>query len=194
MRLLADSCVAVVVDVQERLLPHMAKRQQLERSLATLIRGLRILDVPLLATEQYPRGLGPTAPNIREALYAVDFGDRANRGTDESSQPIEKIAFSCCDELRFLERLDGLGRRQVVVAGIEAHVCVQQTLVDLRAAGRDTWIVADAVSSRSPHDRDVALQRAQQEGVHLATVESVLFELCRTAGSDTFKAISRLVK
>lgn len=184
MRLLADTCVAVVVDVQERLLPHMTESREVEAALVTLIGGLRTLGVPLLATEQYPRGLGPTVQSVREALDSGDGG----------SLPIEKIAFSCCDEPRFLERLDNLGRNQVVVAGIEAHVCVQQTLLDLRAAGREAWLVADAVSSRSPHDRDVALQRAQQEGVWLGTVESVLFELCRAAGSDTFKAISRLVK
>ena len=184
MRLLADSCVAVVVDVQERLLPHMADAPQLEQSLVTLIRGLHALEVPLLATEQYPRGLGATVPGVRDALDA---------GRDRPV-PIEKIAFSCCDEPQFLERLAALGRQQVVVAGIEAHVCVQQTLLDLHATGREVWVAADAVSSRSARDRDIALQRAQQEGVWLSTVESVLFELCRAAGSDTFKTISGLVK
>jgi nicotinamidase-related amidase len=182
MRFAVGGCVAVIVDVQERLLPHIDNHQGLEQNLVTLIRGLRALQVPLLATQQYPKGLGPTLPSIVSAL------------DEEAGQLVDKITFSCCDEPDFMERFVASGRHLALLAGIEAHVCVQQTVLDLLAAGYECCVVADCVGSRRPQDRDVALQRVAREGARVATLESLLFELCRTAGTDTFKSISRLVK
>ena len=107
---------------------------------------------------------------------------------------MDKIAFCCCNEPEFVQQIETSGRRGVVVTGIEAHACVQQTAIDLLALGYDYAVVADCVGSRSPGDRDIALRRVAQEGSRLGTMESLLFELCRSAGSETFKTISRLVK
>ncbi len=180
MRIAASEAILVLVDVQERLFPHMAEREMLERTLPILLAGLRVLEVPLLVTQQYTRGLGPTIPLLQEAVGPQEI--------------IEKIAFSCCDEERFAARLAAAGRRQVILAGIEAHVCVLQTAVDLAALGYRPVVAADCVSSRRTQDKEVALERMRSEGATVTTSESLLFELCRYAGSDTFRAISRLVK
>ena len=185
MRILREEAAALLIDVQERLFPHMQAREELERSLLTLIRGLGILEVPLLVTQQYTRGLGETIPSLREVL-----GWQAA----EPSPHLEKRAFSCCDEPDFAAALAGLGRRRVIVAGIEAHVCVLQTVVDLLAGGYTPVVAADCVSSRRAADRDTALRRMEAEGALLTTCESILFELTRSSAAQTFRAISQLVK
>jgi nicotinamidase-related amidase len=180
MRILADRTAAVLIDVQERLLPHMENHEQLLARILRLAEGLRLLGIPRLVTEQYPRGLGPTVPELRAAL--------------PEEAPLEKISFSCCEDEGFMSRLEGLGRKNVVVAGIEAHVCVLQTVLDLLAAGYIPVVVADCISSRQAGDRRIACERIRAEGGMLTTSESLLFELCRRAGSPLFKEISRLVK
>jgi nicotinamidase-related amidase len=180
MRIAADRSLGLVVDVQERLLPHMIRSEEITRRITTLIAGLSILDVPMLLTEQYPRGLGPTVEAVRASLPNVE--------------PIEKISFSCCDEPRFFEQVQERNRPWIIIAGIEAHVCVMQTAVDLAERGFTPVVVADCVSSRSAFDIEIARARLASEGILLATCESILFELCRYAGNETFKAISKLVK
>ena len=147
-----------------------------------LLEGCRALGLPIIVTQQYTRGLGPTIPELLEAL------------PQDAREPVEKITFSCCEEPRFMERLEASGRQTVLLCGIEAHVCVAQTAVDLREAGYRPVVVADCVSSRRPLDRDTALERMRQEGVLVTTAESLLFELTRRAGTDLFRTISRLVK
>ncbi len=179
MRVTCDSTSAVIIDVQERLLPVMHQPEETLNRIITLIRGLGILEVAMIKTEQYPKGLGPTVPGVSAVL---------------SADPIVKSAFSCCDDSYFLARLENLGRKSVLVAGIEAHVCILQTTIDLLERGYIPVVVADATSSRNPRDRDIAFRRMETEGARLTTVESVLFELTRESGTPRFKEISRLVK
>ena len=171
---------ALCVDIQERLLPHIHGHDELVRRSATLIRGLRILDVPIIVTEQYTKGLGTTVPEIASAL-----------GTH---QPIEKMSFSCCGNPDVEAALLGSRRHQIIVFGIEAHVCVQQTVLDLLAHGQKVVVIDDCVSSRSANDARVAIERMRQAGAVVSTMESVLFELLRVSGTQEFKSISALVK
>ena len=199
MRILREQAVALIIDVQERLFPHMEGREALEHSLLTLIRGLRVLEVPLLVTQQYTKGLGATIPAVREALGWEAPVEAPRRETATSPAVgrtpwIEKQSFSCCDEPQFSTALAAAGRKHVIVAGIEAHVCVLQTVIDLAAGGQTPVLVADCVSSRRAVDRDLALRRLQAEGAVVTTCESILFELTRLSGTETFKAVSRLVK
>ena len=172
--------LALCVDIQERLLPHIHGHEELVRRSSTLIKGLRILDVPILVTEQYTKGLGVTVPEIAAAL-----------GTYE---PIEKMSFSCCGNPDVEAAVLGSQRHQIIVFGIEAHVCVQQTVLDLLAQGQKVVVLDDCVSSRSANDARVALQRMRDAGATISTMESVLFELLRVSGTQEFKSISVLVK
>ncbi len=180
MRVLKEESVAVIVDVQERLFPHMSGREDLEKSILTLIRGLLVLDVPILVTQQYTKGLGQTIPSVYEA-----FGQYS---------PIEKLAFSCMDEQAFADALEKSGRKTVILAGIETHVCVLQTTLDMAHHGYNPVIVEDCVSSRKAGDKKTAISRMREEGTVITSCESILFELLRYAGTDTFRSISKLVK
>ena len=180
MRVVADKSVAVIVDVQQKLFPHMHDHETLRINILKLIRGLQILGIPTLVTEQYSKGLGATIDDIRDGF--------------EQFAPIEKMSFSCCDDQGFLARLGPLDPSFVILAGIEAHVCMLQTSMDLLHAKYVPVVVADCVSSRRALDSEIALQRMQSQGVLLTTSESILFELCRYSGGDTFKSISKLVK
>ncbi len=180
MRITKDNTAAVIIDIQERLYPHMYNREELERNVGILINGLHILKVPLLITEQYSKGLGKTIPAISENL--------------ENFEPIEKISFSCCDESRFLKELNMLNKKFVILAGIETHVCVLQTVLDLIDSGFHPVLVEDCVSSRKENDKKIAVDRIRSEGAIITTYESILLELCRVAGTETFKRISGLIK
>jgi nicotinamidase-related amidase len=184
MRLDTASSIVVLVDVQERLFPHMPEAEELGRRLSILLQGAAILGLPVLVTQQYTKGLGSTIEPLLRVLGA--------RGG--APAPLEKIAFGCCDEPAFVSRIEEAGRKRVILAGIEAHVCVLQTVTGLLELGYDPVVVVDCVSSRRAGDRDVALRRMEKEGATLTTSESALFELTRLAGTDTFRAISRLVK
>ncbi|MEX2444179.1 MAG: hydrolase [Alkalispirochaeta sp.] len=181
MRVTRDNTIAAIVDVQERLYPHMHDAEKVLAKIQTFIRGLTVLDLPMLVTEQYPKGLGTTIEPVRTAL-------------DNRYHPIIKSAFSCCDEEDFSQRLKEHGRRTVLIAGIEAHVCVLQTTLDLLDAGYEPVVVLDATSSRNARDQEIAARRIEREGGRITSVESVLFEIARVSGTDEFKAISRLVK
>lgn len=172
--------LAICVDIQERLLPHIHGNQELTRRAATLIRGLRVLDVPIVVTEQYTKGLGTTVPEIATALGIYE--------------PIEKMTFSCCGNPDVEAAVLGNNRHHVIVFGIEAHVCVQQTVLDLLSQGQKVVVIQDCVSSRSENDARVAIERMRHAGAVISTMESVLFELLRTSGTQEFKSISALVK
>ncbi|HEV7923681.1 MAG TPA: hydrolase [Thermoanaerobaculia bacterium] len=182
-RLNRADCLLLVIDMQERLMPVIHEREELERNADRLIRGCRILDIPTLLTEQYVKGLGATVEPVRRALLET-YGYR----------PIEKSCFSAwgCGELQ--AELRTIKKRQVLLAGVEAHVCVYQTAIDLMAAGHEVTLIADAVSSRAPRNRDIAIQRLAAEGAHISSTEMALFELLVTAGTEEFRAVSRLVK
>jgi hypothetical protein len=175
-----DNCVLTVVDVQGALARVVLAPERYLAALATLIKGLRLMDVPVLWMEQNPRHLGPTVPEIAECLADL--------------APIPKMAFSCCGCRAYLNALESSGRRHVLLAGIETHICVYQTARDLRAAGYDVDVVADACSSRTEVNKRIGLDRACACGAGVTTVETALFELLRTAESPHFKDILRLVK
>jgi nicotinamidase-related amidase len=182
-RLDRTRAILVVIDVQERLAPVIHEVSDVVANIARLIRGAHVLGVPVLLTEQYVKGLGSTVAPLREAL-------------DETCgfAPIEKMCFSSVGCADFMARLDMAGRRQVLIAGIEAHVCVFQTALDLIEKGYEVFAVEDAVSSRTARNRDIAVRRMVSEGAKIASTEMALFELTVTSGTDEFKAISRLVK
>ena len=171
-RLDRNTSILAIIDVQERLMPVIANREQVEANIVRLIRGSQILGVPILITEQYVKGLGHTVNAVREAL-----GD--------AYKPIEKSCFS---------GYRPLDRKQVIVAGVETHVCVYQTVSDLLANGYEVTIVADAVSSRTVENKDIALRRMTSDGAKLSSTEMALFELTVASGTDEFRAISKLVK
>ena len=171
-RLDRNTSILAIIDVQERLMPVIANREQVEANIVRLIRGSRILGVPILITEQYVKGLGHTVKPVRQAL-----GD--------AYEPIEK---SCFSGFRPLER------KQVIVAGVETHVCVYQTVSDLLANGYEVTIVADAVSSRTIENKEIALRRMTSDGARLSSTEMALFELTVASGTEEFRAISKLVK
>ncbi len=180
MRITASECSGLVIDIQDRLFPVMHDRDKLLHRVQLLLDGLKILNIPILVTEQYPKGLGTTL----DAL--VSLLDQANT--------IEKISFSCCGESGFMSALENLDRKRVVICGIEAHVCVLQTVIDLVERGFTPVVVADCISSRNPEDKMIALERMRQEGALITSSESLLFELTNVAGTSQFKSISRLVK
>lgn len=183
MRLQRANTVLVVIDVQEKLMPVIDRGKDLLRNVERLVRGAHLLGVPVLLTEQYVKGLGPTVGSIRHAF-------------DETSgyRPIEKACFSAHGSEPFAAQLAALERPQVVVAGVEAHVCVYQTIKDLLAAKLDVTVVADAVSSRTAENKEIALRRFVSDGVKLSSTEMLLFELLGVSGTDEFRAISRLIK
>ena len=180
MRILKEETLAVIVDVQERLFPHIADNENLAKNLKTLIQGLQVLEIPLKVTEQYRKGLGETIADIRPLLEGVWSG--------------EKTPFSCCDDEAFMNEIKKEGRKFIVLAGIESHICVLQTAIDLKALGYIPVVIEDCVGSRNQENKRIAVKRMLQEGIIVTSTESILFELCRYSGNDTFKAISKLVK
>ncbi len=180
MRVSRHESLGVIIDIQERLFPHIYQREVLENNVGILIQGLQLLQIPILVTQQYTRGLGETIPSVVDMINPFHM--------------IEKIAFSCCDESNFLAELTRFNKKFVIIAGIETHVCILQTVPDLIDNGYVPVVVEDCVSSRKENDKRIAIERIRQEGGMITTYESILLELCRVAGSETFKAISKLIK
>jgi len=166
----------VVVDVQEGFRKAIPEFEDVTRATATLIRGAEAIGVPVVITEQYPKGLGETAPEISEQL-------------PEGAEPLEKTVFSAAGADGF----DLSGRDQALVCGIETHVCVNQTVLDLLGSGTEVHVAADAVASRSEENKRVGLHKMEQAGAVLTSVETALFELLGRAGTDEFKQVQRLI-
>ena len=175
-----EDAVLVIVDVQGKLAQVMHERDVLLGNLQKIIRGAQALGVPIVWAEQNPEGLGPTVPEVADLLTDV--------------QPISKLSFSCCREDRFRQALGATGRKQVLVAGIEAHVCVYQTAADLVGVGYHVEVVADAVSSRTQANKQIGLDKAREAGAYVTSTETVLFELLGEAKGDAFKQILKIVK
>ena len=173
-----DDTALLVVDMQEKLVRLIPRHVPLVWNVGRLIDGAKILGLPVLATEQYPQGLGPTSPELAARLGPIP----------------PKLAFSCgeCGEL--FEELGRKGIHRILVCGIETHVCVQQTVHDLLAAGFRVYLAVDAVGARGQLDYEIALRRMDSAGATLTTVEAALFEWCDVAGTPEFKQISNLVK
>ena len=180
MRIIKEQACGLIIDIQERLFPHINKHDVIAANTAILIRGLKILELPLIITQQYTIGLGETIPVIKESMSEFN--------------PVEKNCFSCCDEPAFMESLKQYNRKFIIIAGMEAHVCVLQTVLDLQANNYMPVVIENCISSRKSRDKKIAVERMRQEGAFISSYESVLFELCRYAGTAQFKEISRLVK
>jgi nicotinamidase-related amidase len=176
-----NKAALVVVDVQQKLVPAMAPEvyRKTLGAIVQLVKGAKVLGVPTVATEQYTRGLGPTVPELAEAC---------------ASGAIEKMSFGCCGEPAFMARLKELGRSQVLVTGMEAHVCVYQTVLGLLDAGFHVHLVRDAICSRGKTDYLTSLENAARAGAVVTTAEAALFQMLRAAGTPEFKAISALIK
>lgn len=179
--LFIEDTVLVVVDVQGKLAELMADKEELFANLERLIRGADVVELPILWLEQYPEGLGPTIEPLAQLL-------------SPSRQPMPKVSFSCCGCPAFVDALQATGRRQVLLAGIETHVCIYQTTADLLSAGYEVQVVGDAVSSRTARNRELGLQRAHDLGATITSVEMALFELQRVARGDRFRALARIVR
>ena len=180
MRIRAQECLFVQVDVQERLFPHIADHEALEQNLVTLIKGLQLHEIPFIINEQYKKGIGETIASLREL-------------TDDYPH-FEKTTFSCCGQEDGMAAIKASGKKYVILAGIETHVCVLQTAMDLLEAGLQPVLVTDCVNSRKAKDKETAIARMVQAGVIPTTYESLLFELTVNAKNPVFKEISKLVK
>lgn len=170
----------LVIDIQEKLLPVIYESERVVDNAVKLINGFKILNSPIYFTEQYPKGLGPTESRIKSSL--------------EERGAIHKMSFSCFGAGNLFEELKNKNVQQVVVSGIESHVCVMQTALDLIANDFQVQIAADAVSSRRKFDYEIALGRMRSNGAEITLTESILFEMLNVCGTDEFKAISKLVK
>ncbi len=175
-----ENTVLVLIDVQERLIPVIHEKEELVGNLQKLITGMKILGVPIIWNEQYPKGLGATVPELSSLL------------TEQT--PVEKVCFSCCQNESFTKALAESGRQQVIVCGIEAHICVYQTVMELKTKGYEVEVVADGVSSRQAYNKEIALDKLRSNEVGLTSTEMILFELIQVAQGDAFKKISRLVR
>jgi nicotinamidase-related amidase len=180
VRLERDRSVLVVVDVQEAFRPAVLDFDRVAANVAALVRGARVLDIPVLVSEQYPKGLGRTVPEVSRHLDGIE--------------PVEKLCFSAAGDADFAKRLNESGRDQVLLCGIESHVCVNQTADDLLATGKAVHVARDAVSSRTTENRELGLHKMERAGAVITSVETALFELLRAAGTPEFKEIQKLVK
>ncbi len=180
MRILANESIGLIIDMQERLYPHIHQHEALTRTTGILIEGLKALNIKLMVTEQYTKGLGFTIQPLKSLIQDIPV--------------IEKQAFSCCDDDLFNKDFAAISPKNVIIAGIETHVCVLQTTIDLLQQGYQPVVIEDCVGSRKPNDKAIAIERMKQEGAIISTSESILFELLRYSGTETFKKVSKLVK
>jgi nicotinamidase-related amidase len=181
LKLDRKTAAVLLVDVQDRLTPAMppeALARVVKYAKAAIVAG-KELGMPVLATEQYPKGLGRTIPELRELL---------------PEPPLEKTNFSCCADPAFARKLEAVGRKQVIIVGMEAHVCVFQTSRDLVALGHEVYVCADAVASRTEEHRRVGLELCREAGAFVTTAETSIFDLLHQAATPEFKKVAPLVK
>jgi len=177
-----DDSLLVIVDIQERLAVAMTEKERVRVVSNTLhlIESAKLLGVPLLITEQYSKGLGPTVPEVRSAV--------------QTYAPIEKITFSCCGEKFFMEAVQETEKKQIILLGMETHVCVLQTCIDLLQNGYIVHVVSDAICSRTKQNYKTAIEYMRDAGAVITCTETVLFQLLVKAGTEEFKAISKRIK
>jgi nicotinamidase-related amidase len=175
-----EDTALVLVDVQGKLAQSMHNKKDLFENLKKMVKGAQVLGIPILWAEQNPDGLGPTMPEIAELL------------TNQS--PVSKLSFSCCGSDQFLKDLAAVNRKNILIVGIEAHVCVYQTAADLVNLNYDVQVVADAVASRTAENKQIGLEKSKDAGASLTSTETALFELLKEAKGDKFKEIINLVK
>lgn len=175
-----EDTVLVLIDIQGKLAQIVDKSEVVIQNIVNVVQGAKVLGLPILWLEQYPKGLGPTVEVIAEELTDIN--------------PIEKITFSAYDTPEFVTDLEATGRKKVLLAGIETHICVYQTAAQLLANGYEVEVLADCVSSRTAGNSEVGLQKMVQLGAKVTSVEMALFEMQQIAKGDEFKAISKIVK
>ena len=178
--LTTDKTALLIIDIQERIIRVINEYEKVVENTIKLIKGFKVLGIPIYYTEQYPKGLGPTVESIQNEL--------------EGNEAIQKLSFSCSGAGDLFNEFKKNGISQVVVCGVEAHVCVQQTVLDLIANEFQVNLTADAVSSRRTKDYEISLSRMRQYGADVTTTEAILFELLNVCGTDVFKQISKIVK
>ena len=174
------NAVLIIIDIQGNLAQAMHDKENIFANNVKMIQGFKAFSLPIIVTEQIPQKLGQTIPQIAAQLEGIN--------------PIAKETFSCWDDRNFTKQLKGLSRRHIVLAGIECHVCVYQTALDLISNGYTVHLVTDCVSSRTPENRQVGIEAIKSAGAHLTSTEMVLFELLRTAADPKFKDIFKIVK
>jgi nicotinamidase-related amidase len=174
-----NSCL-IVVDIQGKLAQLMHGKETLFKNIRILIQAAKELSIPILWCQQVPEALGQTVPEIAELLSDI--------------QPINKSAFSCCGDEKFNSALQKLGKQQILLCGIETHVCIYLTAMDLKAQGKEVHVIADAFSSRTLENKQFALEKLRTNGIDIDCVEMVLFELLKTAQHPSFKSIAKLIK
>ena len=175
-----ESAVLIVIDIQGNLFEAMQGKEKLLANALKVIKGAKIFNLPIIATEQIPQKLGQTIPILAQELAG--------------SATISKESFSCWGNSQFKEKIESFGRKVIIILGIECHVCVYQTASDLIHNGYDVYVVADAVSSRTEENSDIGIEAMKESGAHITSTEMLLFELLGSAGDARFKAIYKLVK
>ena len=180
MRITREETTGMVIDMQEKLIPAMAEQDDLLKNCRILILGMKELGIPLIVTQQYTKGLGETVEPVKSIIH--------------NFSPVEKREFSCCNEPLIAERIKEINKKQIILCGIESHICVLQTAIDLKDAGFVPVVVMDCVSSRTLGNLDLAAERFRHEGIMMTSCESVLFELTRASTAPEFKTISKLIK
>lgn len=180
MRIALKDTIAIGIDYQDRLIPAMDGKETLIKNARVLFQGLEAMEMPLIFSRQYPKGIGDTVAEIREVT-----------GT---AKVFDKMSFSCWENKELRAAIEAHTPKNVILSGTEAHVCVLQTAIDLQAAGYQVIYVADCVGSRKAVDKKYGIKRAKQEGALIVTYEQLLFELLSGAESPYFKAVSKLVK
>ncbi len=176
----AQDAVLLIVDIQDRLAAVMKDRDTVVKNCLHLIELAKMINLPVIVTEQYPKGLGRTVAGIQSAVPGY--------------KPIEKIAFNCCGEPAFLAEIMKLNRRKVIVTGMETHICVLQTTIGLLQEGFQPHVVGDAVCSRTEENRETGIEYLRDAGAVITGTETVLFQLLKVAGTEEFKKISQRIK
>jgi nicotinamidase-related amidase len=175
-----DASVLVIVDIQDKLAVVMSQKEKVTNNCLHLIEAAKLLNIPVIVTEQYPKGLGPTITEIKEAL--PDYA------------PLEKVTFDCCKGDGFLQEIASLRKTHIILTGMETHVCVLQTCLGLLEKGYFVHLVSDAVSSRKKDDYKTGMKMMRDAGAVVTCTETVLFQLLEKAGTPEFKAISKRIK
>lgn len=171
-----DKSALILIDVQEKLLPGVFDNEKLVSSCKWLLEVAQLMEIPVIASEQYPQGVGPTVDTLRSLLPDEDV--------------IGKTHFSCADAPECSARIDALDREQIVLCGMEAHVCVMQTALRLKEQGKQVYVVSDAISARNPADTEAAIERMREEGIKMVTREMVGFEWIGRSDAPQFKSFS----
>jgi Amidases related to nicotinamidase len=181
MRIYAEDTMLLVVDLQEKLVPVIEYGYDIVENVIKLIKGIKLLDVPTIVTQQYTKGLGMTVDAVKDEFDAPFIYQ-------------DKLTFSCGGDEIILEQIKNLNKNNIIICGIETHICVLQTAIDLLEMGYNVILVENCIGSRKEEDKRIAIQRAVAEGAIITTYEAILFELTKVAGTEQFKLISKLIK